>query len=324
MGSYSESYDSLVTSSPQGTLFCSRWWLDAVAPGRYRILTVEKGGEIFAAWPIVLRRSRTGGRVITGASLTPWLGILYRPARSSKNARQFANMKELAVDLLRQLPKFDLLEVSFHRNFDYWSPLYWQGFKQTTCYTYVLDDISDPDALMIDADANIRKNIKKAQREGVTVDCIDDIGEFWRINAMTFERQGLTVPYSFDFVRRIDNACKARGVRKIFVGRDSSGEIHAAAYIVWDSRSAYYLMGGGDPRKRSSGADSLVMLEAIRFASAVTRAFDFEGSMIESVERFFRAFGGDPCPYSRISKVNSPLWFIYRTLRDFVSSRFSL
>jgi len=325
MNSRNELYDEFVGLSPQGTLFCTSWWLEAVAPGCHRIITVEKGGETYAAWPIVLRRSRMGGQVIiTNPPLTPWLGILYRgldhgPTRSSKTARQLAMMKELALDLVQQLPKFDAVDVSFHRNFDYWSPLYWRGFRQTTRYTYVADDLSDLDALWARFEQNARHAIRRAQREGITVDCTENIREFWRINAMSFDRQAMAVPYSFDLVRRVDDACKARSKRKIFVARDKAGEIHAAGYIVWDSKSAYYLMASADPHGRSSGAQSLVTWEAIRFASAVTRAFDFEGSMIESVEQFLRAFGGSPFPYFRISKVNSPLWFAYQTVRDLAS-----
>jgi len=49
----------------------------------------------------------------------------------------------------------------------------------------------------------------------------------------------------------------------------------------------------------------LCLWEAIRYASTVTKQFDFEGSMIESVERFFRAFGAVQTPYFRITKTPS-------------------
>lgn len=80
--------------------------------------------------------------------------------------------------------------------------------------------------------------------------------------------------------------------------------MHAAAYIIWDENSAYYLMGGGNPELRTSGATSLVMWEAIKFASDVTKHFDFEGSMLEPVERFFRAFGAEQVPYFQISRMS--------------------
>ena len=183
----------------------------------------------------------------------------------------------------------------------------------------MLEDLSDPDRLRPGLGSDIRKNIAKAQRQGVAVECTEDIDEFWRVNTATFRRQGLPMPYHLDFVRRLDEACKARGRRRIFLTRDKAGDIHAGAYIVWDNKSAYYLMGGGDPLKRKSGAHSLVIWEAIRFASGVAHVFDFEGSMIEPVERFFRAFGAKPCPYFAISKVSSPLGLAYRVAREAAS-----
>ena len=103
-------------------------------------------------------------------------------------------------------------------------------------------------------------------------------------------------------VKKIDQACSKRNCRKIFFARDLQNRTHAALYLIWDENSAYYLMGGSDPALRNSGANSLLMWEAIQFASTVTNKFDFEGSMIEPIERFFRSFGAKQIPYSYISK----------------------
>jgi len=46
----------------------------------------------------------------------------------------------------------------------------------------------------------------------------------------------------------------------------------------------------------------LLIHESIKFASTVSRAFDFEGSMIEGIETFFRRFGCEPAVYYEISK----------------------
>ena len=51
----------------------------------------------------------------------------------------------------------------------------------------------------------------------------------------------------------------------------------------------------------------LLLWEAIQFSSDVTRKFNFEGSMIKSIEKFFRAFGGRQVPYLEITKTNSIL-----------------
>ena len=75
--------------------------------------------------------------------------------------------------------------------------------------------------------------------------------------------------------------------------------------MVWDDYTAYYLIGGADPELRNSGASSLLLWEAIQFAAQVSRTFDFEGSMLKPVERFFRAFGAIQQPYMQVKKYNS-------------------
>ncbi len=58
------------------------------------------------------------------------------------------------------------------------------------------------------------------------------------------------------------------------------------------------------------------MWEAIRFAASVTRSFDFEGSMIEPVEKFFRAFGATQTAYHNVFKTNSRLLVTARALKN--------
>ena len=140
--------------------------------------------------------------------------------------------------------------------------------------------------------------------------------DFLDLNEMTFQRQGLPLPYSWKFVSRLDRTCAEHNCRKMFFAEDAQGRLHAALYMVWDDHSAYYLMGGADPELRNSGATGLLMWEAIQFAATVTRVFDFEGSMIEPIEHFFRSFGARQKPYFQVSKINSLPIKIYRALRS--------
>jgi hypothetical protein len=155
---------------------------------------------------------------------------------------------------------------------------------------------------------NIRREIRKASGRfdlRVRTDC--PIDEFLALNAQTFGRQNKKLPYSMEFVRDLDSACVANDARRIFVAEDDQGRHHAGVYVIWDDQSAYYLMGGGNAELRGSGATSLCMWEAIKFASTVTQSFDFEGSMIEPIERFFRSFGGVQTPYYSITRTPSKI-----------------
>lgn len=288
------------------SIFQKEWWLEAVAPGQWSVAEVKQGDDILARWPFTTER-KNRGIVVTQPLLTQTLGPWLRSSKG-KYANKLGEEKDLMVELVKKLPVFDEFYQSFHYSITNWLPLYWLGFKQTTKYTYVIEELSDLNKVWDGFLANIRTDIKKAQnRFGIEV-CNDlGIEAFLDINEQTFARQGQSLPYSRDFVKRLDEACVAHNARKIFFARDKEGRIHAAVYIVWDEHSAYNLMVGSDPALRNSGATSLCMWEAIKFASTVTCRFDFEGSMMEPIERFYRAFGAKQIPYFSVTKTNSRL-----------------
>lgn len=293
-------------------IFSQAWWLDAVAPGSWGEVAIEKGGQIHARLPYVIQRKH-GLTLLTMPPLTQTLGPWLRPY-SGKYVNRLSKEKQLMTELIEQLPRFDLFQQNFHYSITNWLPFYWKGFQQTTRYTYRLPDLSNLDAVWAGFQENIRREIRKAvNRFRLRVRDDLSIDDFLPLNVQVFERQSKGLPYPISLVRRLDAACQTHTARRIFIAQDEQGRHHAGVYIVWDEQSAYYLMGGGDPELRSTGATSLCMWEAIRFAATVTKSFDFEGSMIESVERFFRSFGACQTPYFQITKVNS---FLLKMLKD--------
>lgn len=297
------------------SIFQKPWWLDAVAPGQWGAAEIKSEDNIIARFPYVIKK-RYGGTILTQPPLTQTLGPWLHPSKA-KYANMLSEQKNLMTELISQLPPFDMFMQNFHYSITNWLPFYWQGFSQTTRYTYVIEDLTDTNKVWDGFLANIRTDIKKAQnRFGVEVYNEPDIDAFLDVNELTFVRQGKRLPYPRDFVKRLDEACAAHDARKIFFGRDKEEKIHAAVYIIWDENSAYYLMGGGDPELRNSGATSLCMWEAIQFAATVTNCFDFEGSMLEPVERFVRAFGAKQKPYFTITKTPSILLKSALFLRD--------
>ena len=83
-----------------------------------------------------------------------------------------------------------------------------------------------------------------------------------------------------------------------FVARSQDGEPLGAVWIAWDEKRAYYLLGGYDQSGKSNNAVALAMWRAIQFTANDLKLpeFDFEGSMIPAIERFFRKFGGTLTP----------------------------
>jgi len=281
-------------------IFHQPWWLDAVAPGRWDAATIERGGRTVAALPFVVRGPRRL-RVLSQPPLTPFLGPWVAEEDGAKYDTALRGQLELQALLERKLPA----AVAFHQNFSPSSmnclPFIWAGYRAEIRYTYQLRDLSSEQALWAGLAGNIRREIRKATRQ-LEVREVSDVDRFHHVWAKTFERQGVAAP-DRRRLERIDAACAKRDIRSILFACDEADKVHAVAYTVRDRRTTYYLMGGGDPHLRTSGAGSLLLWEAIRRASADSQVFDFEGSMLRPVERFFRAFGGRQTPYPHVSRA---------------------
>ncbi len=291
---------SLDHGEPRIPLFSQDWWLEAVAPGRWGVATVEDQGRLLARWPYVVKK-RFGMTLLTMPPLTPRLGPQLYPSRSNRFLRASEEQGLLGC-LADKLPDSDYFAQSFYPETEDWLPLYWRGYKQTTRYTYILENVGEIEYGFDFFRDNIKREIKKAEKQ-VFVEDGDNVDDFVAVFKMTFNRQNLDIPFEKRLIDRIDQACVKHGCRKILLARDVRGKVHAGLYLVWDDSTAYYLMGGADPVVRTSGASSLLLWKAIQAASGVARRFDFEGSMIQPIEHFFRAFGGVRTPYSLITRA---------------------
>ena len=312
-------YRELLQCSPQSSIYTNTWWLDVVAPDSYEIVEVSQNGQLLAAWPIAFER-HDGARHARMPLLTQKLGILFGNI-GGVSAEVQSKCQKIGAELIERMGKFATFHQNFHENYTDWLPFHWQGYAQTTRYTYVLEGLSDHDSLWNNMRANHRRDIRRAERLGIRVEAEMNFSEFIHLNRKTFTRQGMDVPYNDQFLGLLDKAIQQNAHRAIFAGRDSQKRVHAAVYVAWDNGTAYYLMGGTEPQLRGSGAQLLALWEAIKFASSVARRFDFEGSMLRQVERVFRGFGAKQLPYFSITKLPASPSSLRGYVRQSIHSR---
>ena len=295
-----EEWDAFVDLSPQGSIFCRSWWLDAVAPGRHEILVLRKNGKITAGMPMVHVRLR-GGDVCHMPILTQTLGALLPPPKGRNYTDDISDETNLLRHLVAAVPRFSFFVMNFHYNFTNWLPFYWDGYEQTTRYTYVIDDLTDLEKVFGAFVYAKRMDIKKAER---IVEVREDLAPeaFYENLRKTLRMRGQEIFYSYDHFERIHAACASRGAGKTWYAVDSAGNMHSGIFLVFDKKSAYYLISTIDPEHRSSGSHTLLLKHVIEFCAGRTGKFDFEGSMIEGVENSYRHFGAIRKPYFRISR----------------------
>ena len=123
---------------------------------------------------------------LTQPPLTQFLGPWFKDIPGTKYSKRLAREKDLTEELLRNLPKYDVFGQNFSPNVINWLPWYWNNFKQTTRYTYRINDLSDLDNVWKGMEPKIRTDIRKAQKIGVFVQETSDIEQFWETHKKTF------------------------------------------------------------------------------------------------------------------------------------------
>jgi hypothetical protein len=85
-------------------------------------------------------------------------------------------------------------------------------------------------------------------------------------------------------------------------------EVLGMVFCIFDKNACYYLLGGINKQAGIQGINNLLVQKSIERAKELDcRIFDFEGSMLKGVEKFFRSFGPELFPYFTVNKAALPL-----------------
>ncbi|MEM9024748.1 MAG: GNAT family N-acetyltransferase, partial [Bacteroidota bacterium] len=152
---------------------------------------------------------------------------------------------------------------------------------------------------------SIRYDIEKAQRKGLRCATGSVVAPLVRL----CREQGYYPSALLDKLPELWNAIAARDIGKLLYVYDPSGETVCGALFLQDGDTFTYLMASTASGFKNSGANSLLLSEALRIAQqqAGLQLFDFEGSMVESIEHYFRGFGAKPRVYYNIQRNDLPL-----------------
>lgn len=275
------------------SLFEQPWWLDIVAPGQWdEAFVKDNQGVVLARMPYV-----RSGRKIVMPKMTQTLGIWMTP----EVKHDYGAQKKIIHEIFSTFSGACSVRHVLSPDNRYVLPVRWLGYRIEPCFTYRITDLSDLENLYQSFNKTAKKNIKYAKKK-VFISDKTNADTLWTLLNKTFSDQKRKNPMSRDLVECIVQTCEETGHGKYLEAYDSDGNIHSCAYFVYDDQVCYYLMGASDNRFRSSGAQSLILWEGIQFAAKHSRSFDFEGSMVEGIENFFRQFGGTCMPYYCVCK----------------------
>jgi len=300
-------YKQFCEDNPEIPLFSQYWWMEALCAGKqWDVLFVKDENDMIIATMPFLIGKKFGLRYIVQPLLAQTNGVWIKYPQVQTENERLGYEKKICDDIISQLDKLKLsfFMQHFHFSFTNWLPFYWKGFSQTTRYTYRIPDISDTAKVFSNFSKSKKGHIRRAERElELSFDLTPE--EFYRHKNLTVFAKGEENNCPKELFLSCCNAAISQNKGFIIAIKDSDGNFNTGAFIVFDERSAYYVMSFNNPAFRSSGASSLIIWEALKHLSGKTKSFDFAGSMIENVENSRRHFGAIQTPYFRIRRSSS-------------------
>jgi hypothetical protein len=282
--------ENMTPHTEPGSIFMQPWWLDIVAPGQWTYIDIEKGGDLKARWPIVRKRVK-GLKIIEMPLLTQTLGPWIKQ-ESDKPETIHSNERKLLKKLIEKLPEHDKLVVNLDMSVQNHLPFKWSGFEQTSMATYQISGKQDQESAWKGLKSSVRRAIKKAD-SNLRIEEHENSEILYTMISKTFSRQEATVPYSKALLHTLTQACLERNRCRIISAVTESDQPAVTGMFLFDDDKTYYLCSGFDDTITINGAVNLFVWEGIKESLDHGVTFDFEGSSIESIERFFSSFGAE-------------------------------
>jgi hypothetical protein len=311
-----DKYSQFCTEHSDIPIFSQPWWLDAVCPNQWDVILIERNKEIIASFPYYKTKIKKIFTHVGMPPLTQKLGpyIVYDTNKASEN-KKIGYEHEIYNAIIDKLPKCDSFKVNFDWKYKNWLPFYWRGFRQTTRYTYILNDISDHDCLIKNYSKSKKYPIQKAREIfNMKTDLSKEQYYSYFLNVIN-QRQKI-IEFPKDLFYRLYDAIYEHNSGKSFYCIDAENNIHAINMIVWDRECAYYLSAMRDKKNNTSGGTEFLVDATIKYVSHFVKRFDFEGSMIKGVEESYRHYGTRQTEYYSISKYNNPFLRVINTIRN--------
>jgi hypothetical protein len=297
-------------------IFSQPWWLDAVCPDQWDVILIEKNDRIIASFPYYKTKIRNIFTHIGMPPLTQKLGpyIVYDANEMTEN-KKIIYEHDIYNTIIDELPKYDSFAINFDWKYKNWLPFYWRGFKQTTRYTYILDNIKDY--------TNIKNNYVTYKKQKIRkmkniLSLMKDMSknDFYSYFIDAIHDRGNKIGFSENMFNRLYDALYTYQAGQIFYCTDAKNNIHAINLTVWDKECAYYLIAMRKKEYNTSGGTEFLVDQTIKQVSQFVNRFDFEGSMIKGVEASYRYYGAHQTEYYCVFKYHNPIVRMIRGIRE--------
>jgi len=310
-------WDKFVKESPQGTIFHSSTWIEAIkfAFGLKSLVYGYFIDNIIHGGYIATIENHRFIKYLTPPPLTPYSGLLIHEMSdatlSNKTSSNFKITKELLNNIL--INHENIILVNHYTLIDI-RPFIWNGWDTNIKYTLITNfkDEKDIDSII---DSSAKYEIRKAKKNGINVNIEMNINKFCELYEKTYSRQKINPPVNLNQLTNLIKYLHDKEVCTMYCALDKNNNYHSCSLILWDNKRSYYFMGASDPNYRNSGASSLILFNAFKDLANDLNEIDLVGANKSSISKFKQDFATEIKPYYVITKYNSKIPKLTKTIK---------
>jgi len=311
-------WNEFVDQSPQANIYSYTWYLDVVCEAWFGLVTKNNAEEWLAIMPIPFFSKLKIKRCYMPI-FCQHLAILFKPWQKKKEKELGLKKRILQLTISQLSATIKIVRYNTLGSNRYLLPFYWQGYQMNLRYSYHLKIEADKQNNFEQFSHKTRTCVRKAINHGLTCENCESIEAIVSIGeneiAVNFDKQVLFKLWKVLKTKKIINAVKAV---------DNNGKTYAGIIYLKFRDKYIYLFGAADKSLNHFGGMSLIIWHIIQHSENGIAYHDFQGSMIESIEKFYRGFGTSPKPYYQLYKNNLsyPLKVMHQ-LYTFTKSKFN-
>jgi lipid II:glycine glycyltransferase (peptidoglycan interpeptide bridge formation enzyme) len=291
----------LIQDCDYNSVFSSKKWLDIHTDIAYfQVFENEKKSP--SAIFYLRKYQQYIYSIIRNPLYTPYIEIIILNKQTNKVNYSSTRKKILkAISSHLRSQKITIISFALPSDFVDMQPFIWNNFKVIPNYTYKIDLSQDLSIISSSMSTERRNDLKRTIKDGIQIKLEQNMEIVLKLVEQSLERSNKNNYKTtlnkilFEFADHTNSFA--------FCAYKNSQPI-AVAFCIYDQNNVFYLLGGYDSKEKHNTAGASCVFASIEYSKSLgVKYFDFEGSMVEKIEKYFRGFGGDIVPYYTINKA---------------------
>lgn len=284
-------WDLCLEQAPNSFIYGYSWYLDEVSAG-WEALVLD---DYRAVMPLT-QHKKYGIRYLSQPFFTQQLGIF---------SKQALSQGELAAFIEAIPAKFRFIEIHLNEH----NQILDESIKIRKRKNYVLELNKSYEKIQKGYNSQAKRNLKQAKKNSLELKAIgqEEVILFYKQHK-ALSTKGVK---ETDYKRLLQLMQKAYDKGKLLCKGvyAKSGELLAAGAFLAHKNRLIFLLGNASDSGKETGAMTYLMDCLIFQFAGHQMLFDFEGSEIEGIARFFKSFGSEKRNYYKYKRNNLP-WLL--------------